>query len=268
MVTSLRIITLNLCYECSKQKNKNSIIQKLTTLIKNIKPDIICLQEIGSFDMPKLIEQSSFRMLRLNKKEETCIIINPLKLKKKNTHIIEIKATHQTIYVSVLHLDDIPSIVHKLHNIPYSYQDSDKETKDQDKVTRDKAIKDDTLHQMLELSKKTRLPRVKKELNKCGNFEKVIMAGDFNEPSHLDMKGLNLPISKELKKNNFIDSHYAIHKNNADHTWPVGRLYKNEPKQRIDFIYTKNLKAVNAEVYDEGNSFFSDHKLVLTDIIV
>jgi len=266
MATSLRIITLNLCYECSKQKNKNSVIQKLTTLIKNIKPDIICLQEIGSFEMPKLIEQSSFRMLRLNKKEETCIIINPVKLKKKNAHMIEIKSTHQTIYVSVLHLDDIPSIVHKLHHIPYPYKDSDKVAKDT--VTRDKVTKDDTLHQMLELSKKTRLPRVKKELKKCSDFEKVIMAGDFNEPSHLDMKGLDVSISKELKKNNFVDSHYAIHKNNADYTWPVGRLYKNEPKQRIDFIYTKNLKAVNAEVYDEGDSFFSDHRLVLTDIIV
>ena len=38
MVTSLRIITLNLCYECSTLKTKKSVITKLIKLLKKIKP--------------------------------------------------------------------------------------------------------------------------------------------------------------------------------------------------------------------------------------
>ena len=56
--------------------------------------------------------------------------------------------------------------------------------------------------------------------------------------------------------------------NDIGYTWPSGKMYENEPKQRIDFIYTKNVKKITKSfVYNnENNEWLSDHKMVITDI--
>jgi hypothetical protein len=47
-------------------------------------------------------------------------------------------------------------------------------------------------------------------------------------------------------------------------------LYKNDPKQRIDIIYTKNLKILDSSIYDGDKEdkfkWISDHKLVIADL--
>jgi endonuclease/exonuclease/phosphatase family metal-dependent hydrolase len=52
------------------------------------------------------------------------------------------------------------------------------------------------------------------------------------------------------------------------YTWPAGKFYQKEPVQRVDIIYTKNLKIVASAVYDEGVKWLSDHRMVVTDIVI
>ena len=90
-----------------------------------------------------------------------------------------------------------------------------------------------------------------------------IIAGDFNEPSHLDIN-INVPISNEFEKNGFIDSYRFIN-DSLGNTWPSGNFYQNEPDQRVDFIYVKNFKVISSSTY-ETNNWLSDHKMIITDL--
>ena len=52
------------------------------------------------------------------------------------------------------------------------------------------------------------------------------------------------------------------------YTWGVGGMYDNEPRQRIDFIYTRNVKVLSSKTYDTNPGFKTDHKMVITEIEV
>ena len=112
------------------------------------------------------------------------------------------------------------------------------------------------------------MPRIKEELKNIKQNDIAIIAGDFNEPSHLDLENIKTPVSIEFEKNGFIDTYKYINKDSSGDTWPVGNFYKKEPKQRLDFIYTKNLKVVGSNTYDNHNDYEwpSDHKMVISDI--
>jgi len=69
-----------------------------------------------------------------------------------------------------------------------------------------------------------------------------------------------------LEKNGFIDTFWYQNKGQEyGYTWPASSLYKKEPGQRIDMIYTKNLKVINSVVSNSLN-WISDHKMVVTDV--
>jgi endonuclease/exonuclease/phosphatase family metal-dependent hydrolase len=122
----------------------------------------------------------------------------------------------------------------------------------------------------LKLCSKRRLPKIKDILKKIENKDRTIIAGDFNEPSHLDLKNIKTPVSIELEKNGFVDTYRFMNKGSVGYTWPSGKFYKNEPSQRIDFIYTKNIKITSSTIYDNDNSYKweSDHKMLITDIVI
>ena len=124
---------------------------------------------------------------------------------------------------------------------------------------------------ILKLCAERRLPKLKQELVKAKKYARAIIAGDFNEPSHLDLDDVNVPVSKFLEKNGFIDTFWYANPNldkEDGYTWPASSLYKNEPGQRIDMIYIKNMKVINSICYDgsKSNKWISDHKMVITDV--
>jgi endonuclease/exonuclease/phosphatase family metal-dependent hydrolase len=121
-----------------------------------------------------------------------------------------------------------------------------------------------TVEDVLELCVKHRLPRLTAELEKAKPFHRAILAGDFNEPSHLDLQNLQVPVSQEFEKYGFLDS-FRISNPDIGYTWPTGGLYTGEPSQRIDMIYTKNIEVLESVVYEE-DPWISDHKMVITDM--
>jgi endonuclease/exonuclease/phosphatase family metal-dependent hydrolase len=123
---------------------------------------------------------------------------------------------------------------------------------------------------VLQICAQRRLPRVKAELLKTKKFKRAIIAGDFNEPSHLDgeYSKLKLPVSMEFEKQGFVDTFHYKNPAELGYTWPAGVLYKKGPPQRIDMIYTKGIKTVGSKLYDDTNKWISDHKMVITDVVL
>lgn len=254
----LRILTLNLCYECGKKKN--ILINKWIEILSKIKGDILFIQEITSFNLEKLASNLGLKILSINHFEGTCVLINPNKLIIVDNNLVKLKSDTEPIYISGIHLDDIPSLPHHMNGIIYKSSEIIPLSK--------------SLNEILKLCAKRRLPKVKEELKNARKYNRVIIAGDFNEPSHLDLDNINTPVSKEFEKNGFIDTFWYANKNkktkNLEYTWPTGNLYKNDPKQRIDMIYTKNLKILDSLIYDGDKEdkfkWISDHKLVIADL--
>uniref|UniRef100_A0A6C0EUK1 Endonuclease/exonuclease/phosphatase domain-containing protein n=1 Tax=viral metagenome TaxID=1070528 RepID=A0A6C0EUK1_9ZZZZ len=246
----LRAITINLCEE-----NTIKNLLKWINIFLSLKGDIIFLQEISTYDIEKLAFKINMKILNINNLEQTCIMINPKKviiidnnhIKVKGLKNLNLNLNTHMIYIGNIHLSDIPSITHHLNDksykssvtIPLSY----------------------TMPRLLTLCKKNRLPRIKEEMKKISEYS--IIAGDFNEPSHLDID-INVPISNEFEKNGFIDS-YRFKNSSSGNTWPSGKFYQGEPEQRVDFIYTKNFKIIDSFTY-ETNNWLSDHKMIVTDL--
>ena len=128
-----------------------------------------------------------------------------------------------------------------------------------------------TLDSVLKLCAERRLPRLLDELTKAKSFHSAIIAGDFNEPSHLDFENrIQSPVSIEFEKNGFTDTFWEKSRRMKEKgfTWPAGSSYTGQPPQRIDMIYTKNCEVIDSVIYDGDNRFhwISDHKMVITDI--
>lgn len=267
MKLNIRVITLNLCNE--NPDKKTNLINKWITIFKNINADIIFLQEIKGYNIEKMTKKLNMELLDISK-DHTCVLVNPYKLTiLDNKHItlkqvipetnknINLKTNKNIIYkykpifIGNLHLHDIPSISHHINNVIYKSSEI--------------IPLDYSLDKLLKMCKKNRIPHVIKELKLVKKNEIAIIAGDFNEPSHLDLH-IKVPVSKEFEKKGFIDSYRYINKDKG-YTWPSKTFYKNEPNQRIDIIYIKGIKIINSKTY-YTDKWLSDHKMVITDLII
>lgn len=256
MGQNLRILTINLCDEFSGKRSL--LLNKWIFILSKIKGDILFLQECASYNIVSLATSLGLTILNINDSEDTSILINPNKLAILDKNMVKlIHSRKAPIYLGNLHLDDIPSVPHHMNCVTY-------------KSSKTIPISS-TKEEILKLCAERRLPKLKKELVKANKYTRAILAGDFNEPSHLDLDNVNVPVSRLLEKNGFIDTFWYAnpHLDKEDgNTWPAGSLYKNEPGQRIDMIYTKNMKVINSISYDGPKSFkwISDHKMVITDV--
>jgi endonuclease/exonuclease/phosphatase family metal-dependent hydrolase len=255
MVHNLKILTINLCDEFPGKKT--TLMNKWISILDKIKGDVLFLQEANSFNIAQFATELGLKMLNVNNLEGTCVLVNPNKLTIVDNHLVKLANSRKApIYIGNLHLDDVPSVLHHMHNMTYKSGETIPISSSKAKI--------------LKLCAEHRLPRLKRELAKAKPHSKAILAGDFNEPSHLDLDNINVPVSKLLEKHGFIDTFwYATHNLNEEYgyTWPASGLYKKEPGQRIDMIYTKNIKIMHSIVYDGPTSkWLSDHKMVITDI--
>lgn len=252
MKEKLRIISFNLCDE-SPESNLN----KLSTILDNFDPDIVFLQEIKKYKLELL----KFELFSIDHIAESAILINPLRLKKIDTHCVKIKKWFgKKIFIGGLHLHHVPSFIHHIHNL--EHESVNPET---------------NWFELVNIAKANRLPKVKELLKKTHKYEFAIIGGDFNEPSHLDYPLMNLPVSKEFEKYGFTDSYLTYSKEKGkfnllcnSYTWPSGEFYKQEPKQRIDFIYVRNMQVESSFTYNTNiyNQFLSDHRMLISDVFI
>ena len=230
-------------------------MNKWIVILSKIKGDILFLQEVNSYNIERLATALGLKILNVNNSEATCVLVNPKKLTVLDNNLVKIlNSRKEPIYIGNLHLDDIPSVMHHMNNMVYKSSVSIPISSGKAKI--------------LKLCVEHRIPRLKQELVKANKYDRAIIAGDFNEQSHVDLDNINVPVSKLFAKNGFIDTYwYATKTEDPEHghTWPASSLYKKEPGQRIDMIYTKNLKVLNSTVFTSLN-WISDHKMVITDV--
>ena len=253
MKHTIRILTINLCDEFPGKKT--ILLNKWILILSKIKGDILFLQEVNSYNIERLANALGLKILNVNNAEGTSVLVNPKKLTILDNNLVKIlNSRKEPIYIGNLHLDDIPSVMHHMNNMVYKSSVSIPISSGKAKI--------------LKLCVEHRIPRLKQELVKANKYDRAIIAGDFNEPSHVDLDNINVPVSKLFAKNGFIDTYwYATKTEDPEHghTWPASSLYKKEPGQRIDMIYTKNLKVTNSTVFTSLN-WISDHKMVITDV--
>ena len=253
MKSNIRILTINLCDEFPGKKT--ILLNKWIVILSKIKGDILFLQEVNSYNIERLANALGLKILNVNNSEGTSVLVNPKKLTILDNNLVKLlNSRKEPIYIGNLHLDDIPSVMHHMNNMVYKSSVSIPISSGKEKI--------------LKLCVEHRIPRLKQELVKANKYGRAIIAGDFNEPSHLDLDNINVPVSKLLAKNGFIDTFWYATQNKEQeygYTWPASSLYKKEPGQRIDLIYTKNLKVLKSMVFNSLN-WISDHKMVITDV--
>lgn len=237
---------------------KPALLDKWIFILSQIKADIIFLQEMETFNIERLANSLGLKILTIHQHEATSVLLNPNKLTiVDNTTVKLLNSRLEPFFIGGLHLTDIPSVTHHLNHIVYKSSETIPLSTSMEKI--------------LKLCVKTRVPRVTEELLKAKPFSRAIIAGDFNEPSHFDLDKIAVPVSRLFARQGFDDSYWVANKNEPKedgHTWPASSLYKKEPDQRIDMIYTKNMRVVKSVVYEGSNSikWISDHKMVITDV--
>jgi endonuclease/exonuclease/phosphatase family metal-dependent hydrolase len=249
MTTKLRIITLNLCLECGD--NKFNIAANVMSLLSKWKGDVIIFQEIEGYNLTELAKGLDMQILNTNHKEHTCVFINPKKLAVIDKYHVRKLRGQKPIFIGAVHLDDVPALPHHMHMMLY--------------VSDMTLSLNYTLDQIIELCKIRRLPRLRKELARANDSECAIIAGDYNEPSHYDLKGIMTPCSVLMAKKGYVDTYKYMHPNRTGYTWPNKEYYEGEPKQRIDYIYTRGMKVEDSRISGDSHS---DHKMVISDVIV
>jgi endonuclease/exonuclease/phosphatase family metal-dependent hydrolase len=253
MKHNLRILTLNMCSEYPG--NKNILLNKWIAVLSEMEGDVLFLQEMELYNVERMANELGLKILTFSQGDGTCVLINPKKLAILDNNIVKlVNSRKEPFYIGGLHLDDIPAVTHHMKKQVY------------------KSSEHIPLHydmkRILKLCAERRLPRVKVELAKTKTYSRAIIAGDFNEPSHLDLE-INVPVSKFFESQGFVDTYWAANKDKSDkgHTWPASTLYKQEPGQRIDMIYVKNMAVKSSFVHGENSAkWWSDHKMVVSDV--
>lgn len=156
-----------------------------------------------------------------------------------------------------------------------------------------------TLAEVLQNEADTRMPVIENHLAALSSLidsgMPVVMAGDFNSPSHLDWTEATMalrpemrylvewPASMAVEAAGFVDSYRAIHTDPAERlgiTWTYGypypRLRENEVIDRIDFIFaTKNMDILDSQIVGPTGSpdvdipimpYTSDHRAVVSTL--
>lgn len=99
-----------------------------------------------------------------------------------------------------------------------------------------------------------------RKLMESFEHEKIIIAGDFNNPSHLD-DTIEWTVSKFLAENDFVDSFKYINPHVIESS-----LVSSVSKYRSDYIYSKNIGVTDSKMVSEIGRYPwpSDHKAVVS----
>jgi endonuclease/exonuclease/phosphatase family metal-dependent hydrolase len=115
----------------------------------------------------------------------------------------------------------------------------------------------------------------------------VVLAGDFNCPSHLDWPDVAWPVTKAAEEAGLSDSYREVHPDpvrDPGHTWsPIHPVHEDgsgrpEPQDRIDYVLHRGLTVLDSRTVVTGtprpwpdvagNEWPSDHAAVLTTFAV
>lgn len=218
----LRILSINLqdCYT-------SEAVDKWWNEWLDAEADVVCCQELWTF--PNL---SGAFIQTYDKKTGCAVIWTDREMYDK---------FHSILSIYSVHLNDIPSPLHYLHNLPY-------EGNPEPGLS---------MNELLRECWRQRVPALIDIMSKDTLKHITILAGDFNEPLSQPY-----PVYTWLTHQEFVNQPTSI-------TWPSPPYYVDHPKQQIDGIFVRDSKQsvrILHQATYRSNKWESDHFGVICDI--
>jgi exonuclease III len=263
----MSVATFNLEYG-----GENYSPEDVVTLIKQLNLRVVLLQETrkqckGSKNTARRIADSLGWHCELFRKSDTAIISA-----KTATRICE--GSHfgivkiGLVYFCTIHLSDYPYIPFEAESIRYPpecatsceqpcFHSSDPRELEQ---------------RSLDL-RREELQELVSALEGLPKKAKVVAGGDFNEPSHRDWtkeaakRGdvpfpINFPVTRIMEELGFVDAYRSLTRE-PGYTWPDREVEYPYRRDRIDFIFLKNLRPMGSQVVETAVDL-SDHAMVMS----
>lgn len=217
--------------------------------------DLICVQEIGKRCVTHLEKDPSIYVVHHDEQRGTAV------LWLHQASDLEIPLP-RSVWVRSIHLNDVPSIPHHRHRLPYE-GNPPFETELEHLLVLAQSTRGSELEPVL-------AEAARAEAARAGSFTHFILAGDFNEPSHLDLQSERIayPISKRMEEDGWVDVMHLA--NCAKPTWPSKGYFAHHPPQRIDFVYLKGgWRVTYADRYvPKTPGWMSDHYALICDLTI
>jgi hypothetical protein len=221
----MKILTINI-----EEGASNYDIIEINTLIINTQADITIINECNGIENIKyLIQIINYYYCYFSYNDSAIIskypIENPI---SEHSFFAKILGA----FIIPIHLNDFPYQPYQAHSIKYCYDTCQRSVYGEQNL-----IDEANMARGAEIDK---IIMYANELKKYGH---VIIAGDFNEPSHLDWTvsntlhkyAIRFPTSIKLEKNGYIDSYRTVYKD--EFKYP-GYTWFGLKSERIDFIYS------------------------------
>lgn len=247
-IASIRLLSYNLEYGA-----ENYSIKEAVKAVKDSNADVAVINEActranqdAAAEMAKLLGWHHLPVSSIS-----CAIISRWPLEPVNSQAgiglvtPEPGTKKRTFYVIAIHLNDFQYQPFQAVSIPYKWEEG---------AAEEYLSEASDLIQAAIQSRGHDLDRVLSEVKYLDPTIPIVIAGDFNEPSHLDWTeeaarmglcplAVEFPASKSLYRAGFQDAFRFLKPNavaDPGHTWPSHDPgYEHRP-DRIDFIYVRN----------------------------
>jgi endonuclease/exonuclease/phosphatase family metal-dependent hydrolase len=245
-------------------------LDKALAVIRESRADVVAVAEAkteaGADSSAKLAEALGWNHVFIKANESAVISRWPLRLEDAAAGAVEVGRGARTgtpsFFLISAHLTDFPYQPFQAHGIPYCYG------RCQRTVTSPAGIARAAAQARGEAAE-----RLAETARRLSRRSPVIIAGDFNEPSHLDWTeraaaaGLCpakvlFPTSRRLYKAGLVDAFRAVHPDEVKTpgtTWPEGDPGYEHRADRIDFVYVSGFRVLSCDVVHTP----SDHSAVL-----
>ncbi len=264
-IESLGMLKLKLCDHTISEGSELSVLSfnrlesasffSAVEVISSLSPDVIALQE--SYEVGFQLADY-FNLCYIGNSNESISVLSkyPIQMIQDNHYKIILNEMDYINFFNV-HLKDLPYQ-------PYDIRDTLITTPQQ------------AIHQA-EQTRGLSIDSLVEKIENLNDMMPIIVAGDFNEPSHLDWKQdafnpmqfqfmnngdpfvVNWPASNKMQNLELIDSYRYLYPNYVEfpgNTW-TPFLNFNEIHDRIDFIYFKNQIELDS-VFLVGPDTYSD----------
>lgn len=267
--TTVRILTANLASFSSSIPR-----EKLGTAIEQANPDIIAIQEAGNLAQD-LAEDLGFSKSVITLTARSASVLSRFPVKTLHDATVDLELCEKAIIrVAPIHTQYRPAV--PLSYGPYALRDNPE-------LTEQEIIAAQELEHGADIQSAISDMEDKETNEPVASF----IAGDFNEPSHLDWtetastqhfnRSIAWPSSTTIYEAGFVDGWRTIYPDPMTHpgnTWtPMPGV--DEVHDRIDIIYHRgeNVRPVSAEIIGEDadhaqivvSPFPSDHRFVVVE---
>lgn len=269
---SIRLLSYNVEYGAEKYS-----IEEAVKVVKDSNADVAVINEAHTHShqdaAAEMAQMLGWHHLPINSIDSAIISRWPLEHVHSKAGIGLVTpdsvTKKQPFYVIAIHLNDFQYQPFQASSMPYKWKEGEVE---------DYLSDASELIQAAIQSRGHDLNRVLNEVKGLEATIPIVIAGDFNEPSHLDWteesakKGLcplavQFPASKSLYQAGFYDAFRFLNPNEVEHpgyTWSMydpGYEYRHD---RIDFIYVRNRdRVVDCAILPTA----SDHYAVVATVI-